>query len=54
MAGSFIIIGGGLPASMIGGYLSDKFEDRIGSMKGLIAGVGALSATPFIFIAYIV
>jgi len=54
VAGSFIIIGGGLPASMIGGYLSDKFEDRFGSMKGLIAGVGALAATPFIFIAYVV
>jgi len=53
-AGAFIVVGGGLPASIAGGYLSDKYEDRIGSMKGLIAGVGALAAAPFIFIAYVV
>ena len=47
-----IVIGGGLPASMLGGYLSDKLEGRIGSIKGLIAGVGALVAIPFIIIAY--
>lgn len=49
---AFVVIGGGLPASMLGGWMSDKFEDRIGSMKGLIAGVGALVAAPFIFISY--
>ena len=53
IAGAFIVIGGGLPASMVGGYLSDKYEERIGSMKGLIAGVGALAATPFIFITFV-
>jgi len=49
---SVIVIGGGLPASMLGGYLSDKLESRIGSVKGLIAGLGALAATPFIAISY--
>lgn len=47
-----VVIGGGLPASMIGGWMSDKFEDRVGSVKGLIAGIGALVAVPFIVIAY--
>lgn len=39
---------------MAGGYISDKFEDRFSSIKGLIAGVGAIAAAPFIFIAYII
>ena len=47
-----VIIGGGLPASLLGGYLSDKYESRYGSVKGLIAGMGALAAIPFIFITY--
>jgi len=47
-----VVIGGGLPASMLGGWMSDKLEDKIGTIKGLIAGVGALVAVPFIFIAY--
>ena len=47
-----VVIGGGLPASMLGGYLSDKFEDRYGSVKGLIAGLGALIAVPFILISF--
>lgn len=46
-------MGGGLPASIIGGMISDKLEGRIGSIKGLIAGVGALTAIPFIYIAYV-
>jgi len=50
--GAFVVIGGGLPASILGGYLSDKLEPKIGSIKGLIAGVGALAAVPFILIAY--
>ena len=47
-----IVIGGGLPASILGGWLSDKLEGRIGSIKGLVSGVGALAAIPFIAIAY--
>jgi len=47
-----IVIGGGLPASMIGGILSDRLEHRYGNIKGLIAGVGALFAIPFIIISY--
>ena len=54
VAGAFIVIGGGLPASVLGGILSDKLENRIPSIKGLIAGLGAITATPFIFIAYVV
>ena len=49
---SVIVIGGGLPASMLGGYLSDRLESRYGSIKGLIAGLGALTAVPFIIISY--
>ena len=48
------IIGGGLPASMIGGFLADKLEERAPSMRGLIAGLGALIAVPFIFLAFVV
>ena len=51
---SVIVIGGGLPASFLGGYLSDKLEDRIPNIKGLISGLGALAACPFIFITYII
>ena len=51
---SVIVIGGGLPASLLGGYLSDKYEYKWGNIKGLIAGGGALAATPFIFFTYII
>ena len=51
---SVIVIGGGLPASFLGGYLSVKLEDRIPNIKGLISGLGALAACPFIFITYII
>ena len=47
-----VVIGGGLPASMLGGYISDKYEDRYGAVKGLIAGLGALTAIPFIIITF--
>ena len=47
-----IVIGGGLPASMLGGYLSDSLEGKIGCVKGLISGVGALVSAPFIAISY--
>ena len=49
---TFVVIGGGLPASMLGGWMSDRFENKFGSIKGLIAGVGALVSAPFIFISY--
>jgi hypothetical protein len=49
---SVIVIGGGLPSSFIGGYISDKYETRYPNIKGLIAGLGALAATPFIAITY--
>ena len=49
---SVIVIGGGLPASILGGYLSDSLEAKYGSIKGLIAGCGALAAVPFIIISY--
>lgn len=51
---SVIVIGGGLPSSFMGGWLSDKYESRYPNIKGLIAGVGALAATPFIVITYII
>ena len=47
-----VVVGGGLPASMLGGWMSDKLESKVGSMKGLISGVGALVSAPFIFISY--
>ena len=49
---AIVVIGGGLPASMLGGWLSDKYEEKFSSIKGLIAGIGALFAIPFIVITY--
>jgi hypothetical protein len=51
---SVIVIGGGLPASMLGGYLGDKLEYKYPQVKGLISGLGALAATPFIALAFFV
>jgi hypothetical protein len=51
---TIIVVGGGLPASMLGGYLSDKLEKRYGNIKGLVCGLGALAATPFIVFTYII
>lgn len=51
---SVIVIGGGLPSSFVGGFLSDKLEDRCPNIKGLIAGLGALAACPFIVVTYII
>ena len=47
-----VVIGGGLPASFLGGWMSDNLEDKYPSMKGLIPGIGALAAIPFILLAY--
>ena len=49
---AFVVVGGGIPASILGGYVSDKMEEKYPSIKGLIAGVGALVAVPFILVAY--
>jgi sugar phosphate permease len=51
---SVIVIGAGLPASFTGGFLSDKFEHSQPMIKGLISGLGALAACPFIVLTYIV
>ena len=50
--GAFVVIGGGLRASMLGGYAGDVLEKRIGGIKSFISGVGALCALPFILIAF--
>lgn len=49
---SVIVIGGGLPACMIGGWMSDNLEKRFPTIKGQISGVGALAAIPFIIFTY--
>ena len=51
---SVIVIGGGIPASILGGFLADKYEKKSPQVKGLISGVGALAATPFIAFTYLV
>jgi len=50
--GAFVVIGGGIPASIIGGFLGDKFESKIGGIKSYISGVGAAIAFPFILVTY--
>ena len=47
-----VVVGGGLPASMLGGWLSDRFEDKYPAIKGWISGGGALVSAPFILLAY--
>lgn len=49
-----VVICGGLPSSFIGGYLSDKYDILIPTIKGRIAGYGALAACPFILITFVV
>lgn len=49
---AFVVIGGGLPASIAGGYLGDKYESSIGGIKSYISGIGALTALPFILITF--
>lgn len=49
-----IVIGGGLSASLVGGWMSDTLEYKYPMIKGIIAGGGALAAMPFIFLTYIV
>lgn len=51
--GAFVVIGGGLPASLIGGYAGDKLEAKYGGIKSFIAGGGSLLAIPFILITYL-
>jgi len=51
---SVVVICGGLPASFTGGLIADKLEHRFPNIKGLIAGLGALAACPFIVITYII
>lgn len=48
------VVGGGLSASMLGGYLSDALEKRIPMIKGIIAGGGALLAMPFMIVTFII
>ena len=54
VANAMVIIGAGIPASIIGGWMSDKLESKCGSIKGLIAGFGALLAIPFIAVTFLV
>ena len=49
-----IVVGGGIPASMLGGWMADKLEYKYPQIKGLISGLGALAATPFIAFTYII
>ena len=55
---AFLSICGGLPSSYIGGLLGDYFEsDRGGNRlqaKGYLSGLGALTASIFIALCYIV
>lgn len=54
----FISIGGGIPSSLLGGYLGDYFESEKGGkrlyMKGYISGLGALIACIFFPTCYLI
>lgn len=53
-----IALGGGIPSSIIGGYLGDYFESEKGGkklyMKGLIPAIGTLISCIFIPTCYII
>jgi len=51
---SVTTVGGGITASMFGGYLGDALEDRIPMIKGIIAGGGALLALPFMIFTFFI
>lgn len=49
---AFVVVVGGLTSSYMGGYITDKYEDRYPRIKGQISGYGALTSTIFIVITY--
>ena len=51
---TFTTVGGGLSASMLGGYLSDKLENKYPSIKGIISGGGAIAAIPFMVFTFFI
>jgi len=44
---------GGIPGSYLGGHYGDVLEPKYPRIKGYIAGFGALSALPFIWLCYL-
>lgn len=44
---------GGIPGSYLGGHYGDVLEAKYPRVKGYIAGFGALSALPFIWLCYL-
>lgn len=52
IANAFVVVVGGLTSSYVGGYISDKYEDRYPRIKGQLSGFGALASTIFIVITY--
>ena len=54
----FVSIGGGIPASLIGGFLGDYYESEKGGkrlyMKGYITGFGVFIACVFIPSCYLI
>ncbi len=55
---AIVAIGAGIPSSFIGGYLGDYFESEKGGkrlyMKGYISGYGALIASVFVAMCYVI
>jgi len=51
---TIIVTGGGLPACLIGGWLSDNMEEKYPTIKAMISGYGALIAIPFIAFTYLI
>lgn len=51
---AIISIGAGIPAELMGGYLSDKYEQRFPKIKAYIAGFGALTSCIFIVFVFII
>lgn len=52
IANAFVVVFGGLTSSYLGGWITDKYEDKYPLIKGQISGFGALASTIFIVITY--
>lgn len=49
----FILVLGGIPSELIGGYIGDKYEPTIPGIKGYLSAAGAFFASFFIVFTFI-
>lgn len=47
-----ILLTGGIPSEMIGGWICDKFEPRVNGIKGIVSASGAALGSIFIILTF--